>query len=160
MDTNKLLEALKSDYPHLQFCAGKNDSWSAQNQRISYSEPINPYRLLHEVGHAILDHTDYRLDVELLKIEVDAWVKAREIAPKYNLEIDQALIDDCLETYKRWLLKQALCPECRLAGIQGNDRLYSCPNCQTRWSVPLRLGCDIKTAPSGLYLSRGNKAGG
>ena len=143
MDSAHLLKSLQNDYPHLVFTSGTTNSWSPKTQEISYRLPIDPLRLLHEVGHAVLGHNDYRLDIELLKIEVDAWTKAREIAPQYGLTIDQSLIDNCLETYKRWLLKQALCPECHLAGIQGNDRLYSCPNCQTRWSVSLGLGCDI-----------------
>lgn len=156
MDTAKLLEALKTDYPHLQFAAGKDDSWSPQKQQVNYREPIDPHHLLHEVGHAVLGHTDYRLDIELLKIEADAWAKAQEIAPNYGFRIERSLVDSRLETYKHWLLKQSLCPECRLVGIQGNDRLYSCPNCQTRWSVPLKLGCAVKNGPKAeLYLSRG-----
>lgn len=159
MDSTKLLDRLKSDYPHLQFRAGSSDSWSPQKQEIVYREPINPFYLLHEVSHAILGHNDYRLDIELLKIEVDAWVKAREIAPRYDLDIDSSLVDSCLETYKRWLLKQSLCPECSLVGIQSNDRLYSCPNCQTRWSVPLKLGCALNGSQDGkLYTDRDGKA--
>ena len=159
MDTTKLLDNLKSDYPHLHFLAGKTDSWSPNAQRINYREPINSYHLLHEVGHAILGHTSYQLDVELLQIEVDAWAKAQEIAPKYGLKVDRDLINDCLETYKRWLLKQSLCPECHLAGLQGNDRLYSCPNCQTRWNVPLRLGCAVETGKKAeLYRGRDPKS--
>lgn len=157
METTGLLEALKSDYPHLHFAAGGDNSWSPKNQRVNYREPIDPPHLLHEVGHAVLGHADYQLDIELLKIEADAWAKAQEIAPRYGVKIERSLVDSCLETYKHWLLKQSLCPECRLAGIQGNDRLYSCPNCQNRWSVSLRLGCAVKTE---LYHNQKKKPRG
>ena len=144
-----LINSLKEDYPDLRFQPGPVDRWSPQNNRIDYSQPLNPNHLLHEVGHALMKHTDYRLDIELLKMEADAWVKAREIAPRYGLAINQAHINSCLETYRQWLLKRSLCPECQLAGIQDDNREYSCPNCQLRWRVPQGLGCQLPKSKPG-----------
>lgn len=143
-----LIDRLRVDYPDLNFQPGAADRWSSQTGQIDYSQPVNPAYLLHEVGHALMGHANYRLDIELLRMEADAWAKAQEIAPRYGLTIDRAQINDCLETYRKWLLKRSLCPECRLAGIQNDSREYSCPNCQLRWRVPPGLDCRLpKTRP-------------
>lgn len=148
-DTAALVDRLRNDYPDLSFQPGSADRWSPQNKQISYRQPLNPAHLLHEVGHALMGHANYRLDIELLRMEADAWAKAREIAPRYGLVIDQAQINDCLETYRQWLLGRSLCPECRLAGIQNDNREYSCPNCQLQWQVPAGLGCRLPKAVPG-----------
>ena len=146
MPDNPLISSLRNDYPHLNFRPGPIDRWSASTGDIDYSQPVNPDHVLHEVGHALLRHNNYQLDIELLKIEADAWAKAREIAPRYGYEIKQIYINDCLETYKQWLLRRSRCPECQLVGIQNENRQYSCPNCQLHWKVSADLGCELSKA--------------
>ena len=138
-----LLIKLQADYPGLNFQVGSADRWSPQIKQIDYRQPISPPHLLHEVGHALLRHTGYSLDIELLKIEADAWAKAQELASGYKLTIDQGLVNDCLETYKLWILDRSQCPDCQLVGVQDSKRQYTCPNCQLRWSVPPEIGCTL-----------------
>ena len=90
-----------------------------------------PYRLLflHEMGHAISDHRDFKTDVERLKLEVEAWNNARKLGELYGVEIDEELIQSELDTYRDWLHQKSRCPKCGLTRFQTPDLLYHCPLC-------------------------------
>lgn len=95
--------------------------------------PVEPsWRLLmlHEVGHALCKHKDFRMDVERLKMEVQAWEKAKELAQRYEVEIDEDLIQDELDTYRDWLHQKSRCPKCGLTRFQTPDSQYHCPLCE------------------------------
>ena len=145
---DKLLEKLKRDYKQFQFKPGANYMWSSTEKCIYYRRPIIAASLLHEVGHGILGHLDYNWDIELLKIEVDAWEIAEKIAPEYGIRIDPDHPKRCIETYKNWLTKRSQCPECQLTGIGARPRHYWCPNCHLSWTVPENLSCAINPTPA------------
>ncbi|MYB40112.1 hypothetical protein F4X86_02450 [Candidatus Saccharibacteria bacterium] len=139
------LQQLQQDFGDITFVKGRANSWSPQAKEIHYSRPISKYSLLHELGHALEGHVTYKLDIQLLKLEADAWQKASEIAGRYGLEIPQKYINDCMDTYKDWLLARSKCPDCGLVGLQSPKTLaYSCCNCPLHWSVPLETRCLVR----------------
>jgi hypothetical protein len=102
---------------------------------MTENTPESIFSLLHELGHALLEHKDYTYDVELLKIEVAAWDRARTLAEQYGVTLDEDHIQDCLDTYRDWLHLRATCPTCFGRSLQSTETCYRCFNCQTEWSV-------------------------
>jgi len=101
--------------------------------------------LLHEIAHAELKHTDYTFDVELIKIETEAWDLAKNVlSKKYEVVIGSELMQDNLNTYRTWLHKRSLCPDCAVNGIQTNQNAYSCINCRRTWRVNNSLFCELR----------------
>lgn len=142
-----LLHKLQSLYPDLRFTAGKQFCWSPETQEIFYivshsNAERATWSLLHETGHALLEHTSYEADVELIRLEVAAWEKARELATEVDLQIDEDHIQDCLDTYRDWLYKRSICPSCRTKCLQQDDHAhYRCFNCHTVWRVSASRFC-------------------
>lgn len=140
-----LLKQLQRDYQEIKFIKGKTNVWSPKTKEIYYSAPISKYSLLHELGHALQKHTTYKLDIQLIKLEADAWQEAQKIAQNYNLKISQSYINNCMNTYKDWLLARSKCPACDLVGLQSIKTLhYNCCNCFLTWSVPFEPKCLVK----------------
>lgn len=144
---------LSQKFPNLNFRVGKNFMYSPKHKIVYYCpNRIKTHHgvlaLLHEVGHALLGHQTYELDVELLDMEVAAWEKAKTLAQEYQLEIDEKHINECLETYRVWLYKRSRCPVCDNTSLQENANQYHCFLCDARWSVaqtrttqPRRMKC-------------------
>jgi hypothetical protein len=135
-----LLARISTDYPEISFVAGAQFSWHAGKRHVSYQRSNKNtaqgiFSLLHELGHALLEHKDYIYDVELVKIEVAAWDKARTLAKHYEVDLDEDHIQDCLDTYRDWLHLRATCPSCFGRSLQTSESQYRCFNCQTEWSV-------------------------
>ena len=97
---------------------------------------------LHELGHALSGHKDYTVDVERIRIESEAWEKAKTVYQNYkkqakkDLELaeilpewDEDFVQDKLDTYRDWLHKKSRCPECGLTRFQDSDG-YHCPRCE------------------------------
>lgn len=100
------------------------------------NEHIATWSLLHETGHALLGHTSYVADIELLKLEVAAWDRAKQLAKELGTSIDENHIQDCLDTYRDWLDKRSICPNCGTKSIQTDKgSKYRCFNCHTTWRV-------------------------
>src|SRR5476651_582222 len=87
--------------------------------------------LLHEIGHARLAHRVYKYDMELLRMEMEAWDVARELAPQYNVKVDEKHIAATIATYDRWLTKRATCPDCENFSLQPARDSYRCFACGT-----------------------------
>ena len=125
------LERLKEDYPDFKFREGKKFAFRPPKTIIlAPGEPFSELLTLHEVSHAILKHKDFKMDVERLKMENSAWEKAKELAKKYEIEVDEDLIQDELDTYRDWLHQKSRCPVCGLTRFQTPDSLYHCPRCE------------------------------
>ena len=142
----ELLNTLQSDFPNFTFKLGKRFQWSPHTQTIWFTNDLHSealWSLLHEVGHAILRHEDYRRDIELISLEVAAWEKAKDLAAKYGLTIDQNHIEDCLDGYRSWLHQRSTCPECHTVTTQASRIEYQCFNCGTRWKVSLSPLCRV-----------------
>ena len=137
----KILSKLKKRFPALSFRAGGRFTWSPKTKQIIYKEDslstdrIAVWSLLHEVGHALLGHSTYNSDFELLSLETAAWQKAKELAPAYNQEIDEDHIQDCLDTYRDWLYQRSTCPTCTSCSLQIDSKTYCCFNCGGSWQV-------------------------
>lgn len=86
--------------------------------------------LLHELSHAILGHYSFNVDIERMKMESNAWEKAKELAKNYNIEMDDEFIQTELDTYRDWLHKKSRCPNCGLTRFQTPDSQYHCPRCE------------------------------
>ena len=150
----KLLESLRTSLPGLCFTAGKTFYWSPQTKEVFYNETAtdkkSKWSLLHETGHALLGHTTYTRDVELLKMEMAAWDKARELAKQFDIVIDEDHIQDCLDTYRDWLHARSICPSCTTKCLQQSDaQQYRCHNCHTNWKVtPARFARPYRSVSS------------
>lgn len=130
-----VVEQLRRAHPELTFQSDTQFSWHPKERSISY-EPQGDYAtLLHEVGHALLDHQDYRRDIELLDMERDAWVKAQTIADTLGLSIAKEIVEDHLDSYREWLHTKSTCINCGQTGIETSKHQYTCLTCSTSWRV-------------------------
>jgi hypothetical protein len=132
-----MLKKIILDHRQFSFVPANIFKWSPNEQTIYYrpAKQIS-WSLLHELGHALLDHKTYATDIELLKIELSAWEKAKQIGLDYGVVIEQDHIEDCLDTYRDWLKHRATCPECQTVTTQNSVNSYLCFNCDATWQVP------------------------
>ena len=155
-----LLKQLRRDYTNIVFTPGKQFCWSPKNQEVIYVKTDKgvgsaPWSLLHELGHALLEHTNYDSDLELITLESKAWEKAKEIGKNYGYEINENHIEDCMDTYRDWLHQRSACPRCGTRSLQQDNTHYKCFNCGQTWAVstsrfcrPYRMTKQTKTPPS------------
>ena len=130
---NSLLARLRADYPNLEFLAGERFLFHPP-ATIYYEVNSDDYlSLLHELGHALIDKTDYNQDVELLQIESAAWDKAKELCAKYHLTFDESYAESRLDSYRDLLHYNSLCPNCALNGYEDEHQTYHCPLCGASW---------------------------
>lgn len=133
---SSLVKTLKANHPELTFRTGEFAHWSTSTQTVFYntSEPHADWILLHETSHALLRHTEYVRDIDLLKIERQAWNYAiRTLAPRYNITIEPSFIESQLDTYRDWLHAKSTCPSCQSNGIETRKHTYSCLHCGSIW---------------------------
>lgn len=143
--THWLVKLLQTDYPAYKFMPAAEFSWQPASSTIEFS--ITEYDealLLHELAHALLQHTNYQRDVELLRIESAAWTKALELATHYSLRIEQERIDSHLNTYRDWLHARSTCPNCQSSGVQITSDNYQCPACSSTWQVNEARHCQLR----------------
>lgn len=142
---NSLLLMLKEDFPGLIFRSGEVFCWSPKTHTIIYradqTSQAGTWALLHEVGHAVLEHHHYQSDLELLSMESQAWAKAKELALNYGYTIDEDHIEDCMDTYRDWLHQRSACPTCDARSLQQDARHYRCFNCGQVWAVTASRFC-------------------
>lgn len=143
---DELVNTLVSHFPGLRFTAGRQFCWSPETGEISYKASARGRRaawaLLHETGHALLEHRGYKGDFELLRLEIDAWERARQVARELGMTIKEDHIQDCLDTYRDWLYKRSICPTCGAKCLQQRDFVhYRCFNCHTVWRVTASRFC-------------------
>ncbi|MFI5270809.1 MAG: hypothetical protein ACHQT9_02070 [Candidatus Saccharimonadales bacterium] len=141
-----LITELKKEYPDLKFTASKQFYWSPESEDIFYKSNAKgieaAWSLLHETGHALLKHKSYKTDFELIRLEVAAWEKAKQLATQFDVQIDENHIQDCLDTYRDWLYKRSICPNCTTKSMQQGDFVhYRCFNCHTSWRVTASRFC-------------------
>lgn len=134
---NHFLQRIQKDFPDLHVVASQKSYWDPSNGTIYYNRDAkNPlWSILHELGHMQAKHTSFRLDVELLIMETEAWKIAKNLALIYRIPLDKEHIDNCLDSYRDWLYARSMCPGCTQTGVQDNQKLYNCLNCRRSWSV-------------------------
>jgi hypothetical protein len=136
----KIIDYMSELLPDVKMQDGKTFAWSPSERCITYNsetldKPSGQWALLHEVSHALENHTQYKSDVELLNMEVTAWQRASELAENMGISIDQEHIQDCLDTYREWLYRRSRCPKCKMVSIQISSSEYRCHNCHDQWTV-------------------------
>ena len=125
------LQRLKGDFPEFRFIEGAKFAFRPPKTIVlGPSEPFSELLALHEVSHAILKHKTFKIDIERLRMESKAWEKARELALKYDIEINEDLIQGELDTYRDWLHTKSKCKRCGLTRYQTPDGVYRCPRCE------------------------------
>ena len=142
----KLINKIQVEFPLLRFTAAKQFYWSPDSSEIFYNAGARGqqaiWSLLHETGHALLAHTSYKADFELVRLEIAAWERAQQLAESLKLSIDENHIQDCLDTYRDWLYKRSICPNCTTKSFQQGDIVhYRCFNCHTTWRVTASRFC-------------------
>lgn len=144
-----LLTKLIRTYPAYSFIPSNIFKWAHSEQTIYYvpnllHSPEGVHSLLHELGHAELNHVIYELDIQLLQKEAEAWQKAQELAKIFAVTLEDSEIDDCLNSYRDWLAGRSTCPNCQQTGIQKNKRIYQCINCGCTWRVNDAKWCALR----------------
>lgn len=130
-DKIDFLLAVIQDHPEFRFKVGKKFAFrTPRTITVGPSEPFSELLFLHEVSHALCKHKSFRMDVDRLKMENEAWDKARELAKKYGLTMDEEMIQEELDTYRDWLHQKSRCPRCNLTRYQTPDGIYHCPRCE------------------------------
>ena len=142
---NNLLKSLRNDYPEVRWKKSERFSWDPSQKTIYYdpSGQDPKWSLLHEAGHMSKQHNTYRNDLNLLKMEVEAWDEAKHLATVYGETIDQDHIEDCLDSYRDWLYKRSQCPKCSQNGIEQSSGNYRCINCRHQWTVTENRFCRV-----------------
>lgn len=135
-----LVDKLHRIYPNLTFVQGNSFYWSPRNNHVFYiasNKPRAVWSLLHETAHAVLHHTLYAADFELLALEVAAWEEAKRLSQRHGLkEPDKDYIQDCLDSYREWLHARSICPCCGTETMQyDQSSTYVCFNCRHTWTV-------------------------
>ncbi|MBR2641198.1 hypothetical protein IKD49_01920 [Candidatus Saccharibacteria bacterium] len=127
-----LLDEIRVDFPDFRFVNGKRFSFRPRKTIVLGDSETDKWelQLLHELSHAVLGHFSFTSDVQRLKMESDAWEKAKILAKKYGVEIDEDFIQSELDTYRDWLHKKSRCPKCGLTRFQTPDSQYHCPRCE------------------------------
>ncbi len=125
------LAKIKSDFPEFRFIDGVRFSFRPPKTIVvGPKEPNDSLLLLHELGHALSGHRSFDTEVGRMKMEREAWDKARELTPKYGVGYDEELVEGELDTYRDWLHKKTRCPKCGLTRFQTPDGKYHCPRCE------------------------------
>lgn len=142
---NSLLQKLEADFPDINFETSDEFRWSPSAHTVYYSsENPDTATLLHETAHALLDHTGYEHDIDLIHLERDAWNKTVELGKKYELSIDTETVETALDTYRDWLHARSLCPSCHQNGVQTAENAYTCVICGQKWTVNDARSCGLK----------------
>lgn len=132
---DKFVVQLEQDFPQFNWREGTRFRFRPP-RTIYYEKDLvgNEYnnyclQLLHELGHAVLGHRDFRTDLDRLKMEVAAWEQARQFAAQYNIYYDEELVQEQLDSYRGWLHGKSRCKKCGLTRYQTKDGEYHCPQC-------------------------------
>ena len=147
MPIKNLVDRLAADYPNIQFKPGEHFMWSAQEKTVYYNarDIGTETFLLHELAHALLDHSDYDLDVELVRKESEAWhMTVTKLADKYGLDVSEKEAEMALESYRHWLFKRSKCPDCGTNGLQTKNTHYKCIVCGCSWRANDARVCELK----------------
>lgn len=142
-----MIKRLRGDFPEYHFEAADGFWWSAAKKTIFYDPqaPSSYAFLLHELSHALLDHEGYTRDIELLKLERDAWHYAKTVlAKRYAVVIDDEIAENNLDTYRQWLHERSTCPSCDTIGLQTKEQIYRCLACGHQWRVNEARICALR----------------
>lgn len=143
---SSLIHKLKTTHPDISFIQAEQFSWLPSTKTVFYdrSAPNASLLLLHELSHALLDHKEYRRDIELIAMETAAWEKAKTLADELSIRAQENAIQDHLDTYRDWLHARSTCPNCSANGYQTASSEYACPACTHTWKVNEARTCALR----------------
>ncbi len=141
-----LVAKLTTDFPNVKFEASREFRWSPTQKTIFFDQTSNDIgSLLHELSHALLGHSEYHKDIQLIEMERDAWHYANaSLCAQYEIEIDENDVQDALDTYRDWLHARSTCPTCQATGIQTKKSTYKCITCTSQWHVNDARVCALR----------------
>lgn len=147
MPSKNLVNILRTQYPNITFSSSDIFKWSPDKKTIYYdiNDEHVDITLLHELAHALLDHRDFALDVELIRKEADAWHHTETVlAGRYNVSIPETHISESMESYRYWLHQRSKCPDCAAQGLQTKNTHYTCLVCGCDWRANDARVCGLK----------------
>ena len=139
--TAHVIQRIISDYPQFTFkVSNRFRFYPPKTIFLGPPEPNYTLLALHELGHALSKHKDYSTAIERLKIEREAWQRAKTVYSNYTKQAPElfphpwdATYDEFteiqLDTYRDWLHTQSKCPRCGLTRFQTPDGTFHCPHC-------------------------------
>lgn len=143
---SSLLKKLRLSCPDVHFVPSDSFYWSPRKKVVHYApealdSQVGSWSLLHELGHALLEHQTFSSDFELLQLERAAWEQAKILANEQQIIIDDDHVEDCLDSYRDWLYLRSTCPTCANCSQQIDAHHYRCFNCNTSWKVSKSRKC-------------------
>lgn len=144
--TIQILKQLKDSYPQYSFKKSSRFYWSGMDKTIYYDISAKDSRilLLHELSHALLNHTKYDSDVQLLAMERQAWDHTIDLAKPFNISVSDDIIQSALDSYRDWLHARSTCPKCSATGMQTDAKTYKCSACNNIWQVNEARTCALR----------------
>ncbi len=143
----KFVKLLERDFPEVRFrWRQKKFAFRMQNGQptvfLGQPQPYFALLALHELGHGLSRHYDYSTHIHRIKIECEAWERAKtvflhykkmaeddkevsEILPEWN----EDFVQEKMDTYRDWLHVKSKCKKCSSTMYQTNDGKYHCPQC-------------------------------
>ena len=126
----ELVDMVRVDYPDFRFRRGKRFAFRPPDTiLIGPEEEYDSLLFMHEGGHAVSGHRDFNQDAKRIKMEREAWERARDLCLKYGVNYDEDVVECELDTYREWLDQKSRCPVCGLTRFQTPDGQYHCPRC-------------------------------
>ena len=130
LDSDRLYKRLVKDFPALTFRTGRTFSYRRGAITINPSDPAAHLLTLHELAHAILEHSSAPKTIDRLTHERDAWEYVKNtLAPRYKIAYNRHLAAAHLATYQDYLHKKSLCPKCRQPRLETKPDRWYCPYC-------------------------------
>lgn len=143
MQSNSWLNRIRDLFPDITFAPSDTFAWNPHTRTV-YFGSIDTEKILHELGHALLGHTDFQRDIDLVRMERDAWQKARKVGAALGQSISVDTQEDAMDSYRDWLHARSLCPHCSQSGIQVGRNNYSCLLCSATWHVNDARLCELR----------------
>ena len=141
-----LLKQLTADFPSIKFVPSSDFRWSPNKKTVHYNpnDNLSTSRLLHEVAHGVLGHDSYVYDIDLLKLEDEAWNEAIRLGVTYGVDIKHQTVENALDSYRDWLHARSTCPKCAQNGLQNTENSYRCLVCNQNWQVNDARVCSLR----------------
>lgn len=147
MPNKNLVKTLRADYPNIKFTSGEHFKWSASEKTVYFNarDDAGETFLLHELAHALLNHDDFDLDIQLIRKEAEAWnLTITELSAKYGVDVNEKEAEMSLESYRHWLHQRSKCPDCGAHGLQSKNTHYKCIACGCSWRANDARICGLK----------------
>ncbi len=130
-----------ASYAKYTFVPSGYFAFDASEETIHYDEAEiqsnkGKLSLLHEVSHAELGHFTFSNDFELLIMEAQAWHLTKRLCNRFDVPVDDAYIQECINSYDHWLSTRSSCPHCYNFCLPTKDpHTFRCFLCGCSWQA-------------------------